>query len=76
MRTFRNVGIIDGNVRKFLALPCLVLAVTSALAYHEYGFSLGSLLVGAYFFASGVAGFSLMYRVVGLSTQGGPHRVR
>jgi hypothetical protein len=69
-----NIGIIDSNVRKFMALPFTVLVATSALAYEAYMFSAVCAVFAAYSLFSGVIRFSLLYRVMGWSTVGGPHR--
>lgn len=70
-----NVGEIDGNVRKFLALPFLVLAVTSALAYHAYTFTAVMIGLGAMCFATGTLRFSPLWWILRIDTHGGPHRV-
>lgn len=76
MRFDPNVGEIDGNVRKFLAVPCAVLTITSAMAYHAYPFAAIAALFGVCFLASGTLHRSPTYFAFGWSTIGGPHRTR
>lgn len=71
-----NIGIIDANLRCFVAVPSIVVAATSALAYHAYPVAVGAIVVGAYFFASGIVRISPMYAALRLSSVGGIHRVR
>lgn len=71
----RNVGEIDSNVRKFLALPFAVLAVTGALAYHAYPFALAMVGLGAMCLATGTTRFSPLWWILGVDTNGGVHRV-
>lgn len=65
----KNVGQLDANVRRFLAVPAIVVAATGGIAYHAYGVALGALLVGAWMFATGSARFCPVYRALGLKTQ-------
>lgn len=69
MRIPQNVGEVDHNVRMFLALPALVLAVTSAMAYHAYAFSAVAVLVGAAFLTTGALRYSPAYHLLDLDTR-------
>lgn len=71
-----NIGIVDSNVRKFLALPFTVLVVASGLVYHAYTFAAVCAVIAAYAMLSGIVRVSLLYRLMGWSTVGGPHRAR
>lgn len=71
-----NLGIIDANVRMFLALPMAVLAVTGSIAYHAYPWAAGWALGAAAIFASGWTRLCPVYALLGLCSEGGFHRVR
>lgn len=70
-----NLGIIDANVRMFLALPMLVLAVTGAIAYHAYAWSAWWALGAAATLGSGWLRFCPVYAALGVCSEGGFHRV-
>lgn len=76
MRFAKNVGIIDANVRMFLAVPSLVMAVGGAMAYHAYVWAAAWLAVAGVTFALGFFRVSPAYTLLGVSSEGGFHRVR
>ena len=65
----RNVGEIDRNVRMFLAVPCLVAAAVSAIAYHAYLVTLGALAYGAFAWTTGALRYSPAYHLLRISTR-------
>lgn len=71
-----NVGEVDGNVRRFLALPLVVLTVTGSLVYYAYAFAIVTALVAGGLFASGVVHFSVTWWILGVDSRGGIHRIR
>lgn len=64
-----NVGPVDANIRMFLAVPFLVLAVTSSIAYHAYTFAAVTFVLGTASFASGKLHFCPVYRALGIRTR-------
>lgn len=76
MPMLHNVGEVDGNVRKFLALPLLVLTVVAGLVYHAYALAAATFLMATGIFASGVLHFSTTWWILGIDSRGGLHRAR
>lgn len=71
MRSVRNVGEVDHNVRMFLAVPALIVAVVGAMVYHAYIVAAVSMMVGAAVFATGALRYSPLYHLLKIDTRFG-----
>lgn len=65
----KNVGELDHNIRMFLGLPALIVAVESAMVFQAYVVAVVSLLVGAAIYATGALRYSPLYHVLNVDTR-------
>lgn len=75
MRFPKNVGEVDHNVRMFLAVPALIIAVESAIVYQARLVSGVAVFVGAAVYATGALRYSPLYHLlrVGTHQRASPH---
>lgn len=64
----KNVGEVDHNVRMFLAVPCLVVTATSAIAYHAWLVSVPAAVLGLGTWLTGALRYSPLYHALGVDT--------